>query len=218
MQELEATHGQYVFPREPGEAVCLVSNNCYGGAWYKAQKREYNTPFIGCFLFAPCYLKLLENFHEIMSMPVVTGWSTDDSKYKKRVSFPYPILTLGGVAEVHFLHESGGVEAALGKWKRRKARMTSNLVFKMCDHGASKAKAGTGAFDALAQRFFALPEQWPKYLFVGGGRGHKYRALSGATKIVECGKEYPNEAPDGLKLERHLGMADSIDEARVGRR
>jgi uncharacterized protein (DUF1919 family) len=40
----------------------IIANNCFGGQVYKSFGLPYNTPFVGMFLYGPCYLKLLQNF------------------------------------------------------------------------------------------------------------------------------------------------------------
>ena len=40
----------------------IISNNCFGGQAYRSLQLPYNTPFVGLFLYGPCYLKLLQNF------------------------------------------------------------------------------------------------------------------------------------------------------------
>ncbi len=49
---------------------CIITNNCYGLKYYSLRKIQYNTCFIGLFIFAPCYIKLLENFNNIMNLPL----------------------------------------------------------------------------------------------------------------------------------------------------
>ena len=46
------------------KTVTVVSNNCWGGFMYQSCKLQYHTPFIGLFMVAPDYIKLLENFDE----------------------------------------------------------------------------------------------------------------------------------------------------------
>ena len=36
----------------------IITNNCYGTQYYTDENYEYKTPFIGLFLFAPCYINL----------------------------------------------------------------------------------------------------------------------------------------------------------------
>ena len=42
--------------------ICIITNNCYGTKYYHKNKLQYNTPFIGIFLYSDCYIKLLENY------------------------------------------------------------------------------------------------------------------------------------------------------------
>lgn len=46
------------------KSVSIISNNCWGGFMYQSCNLQYNSPFIGLFLFAPDYIKLLENIEE----------------------------------------------------------------------------------------------------------------------------------------------------------
>lgn len=110
----------------------IVSNNCWGGALYRWYKRSYNTPFVGLFLYGPCYMKLLSNFHYYMSL---------DLKFVKSSKYPdrevtYPVALLGDI-EIHFTHYKNEEEAKT-KWERRTKRMLQekkldNYFFKICD-------------------------------------------------------------------------------------
>ena len=42
------------------KTVTILSNNCWGTFMYKYCNLEFNSPFIGLFVFAPDYIKLLE--------------------------------------------------------------------------------------------------------------------------------------------------------------
>ena len=42
--------------------LSIISNNCWGSEYYKEQKIEYNTPFVGLFVEPDDYLALLANF------------------------------------------------------------------------------------------------------------------------------------------------------------
>ncbi len=110
----------------------IISNNCWGGALYQWYKRSYNSPFIGMFIYGPCYLKLLSNFEYYMQQKLqfVTA-----SHYPDRAA-TYPIAKLGDI-EIHFTHYNS-VEEAKTKWERRTARMLSetnidDYYFKICD-------------------------------------------------------------------------------------
>lgn len=110
----------------------IISNNCWGGALYRWYKRGYNSPFVGLFLYGPCYLKLLSNFdyYTKQKLEFVT-----QTKYPDR-PITYPIALLDDI-EIHFTHYETEQEAKT-KWSRRLKRMLSetnkdNYYFKICD-------------------------------------------------------------------------------------
>ncbi|MEM9283825.1 MAG: DUF1919 domain-containing protein [Verrucomicrobiota bacterium] len=112
----------------------LVSNNCWGLECYETLDREYNTPFVGLFIYPADYLKLLENFEEISSETIEFR---DLARYPG-VEAAYPIGVIFEDVEIHFMHYSSAREAE-EKWSRRIARMEASitggaeLLFKMCD-------------------------------------------------------------------------------------
>lgn len=112
----------------------IISNNCWGGFLYQDLGIQYHTPFIGLFIFAPDYIKMLKNLKEYLSADLKFICS-EQSKYKKELdqSFAtYPIGLLNDV-EVHFLHYKNEEEAR-EKWKRRLSRLNwDNLFVKFCD-------------------------------------------------------------------------------------
>lgn len=110
----------------------IISRNCWGGQVYQYLQKPYNTPFVGLFLFGPCYMKLLANFDDYMKsemefIPV--------SKYPESKN-NYPIGLLKDV-EIHFQHYET-IEEAKAKWNRRRDRMLENTnkdnyFFMVCD-------------------------------------------------------------------------------------
>lgn len=112
----------------------IISNNCWGYELYQATGREYNTPFIGLFLFPDCYLRLLENFEDCIAQELQFK---EQSKYYAQKKH-YPIGVLGDDIEIHFLHYSSEAEART-KWSRRVERMQlaraagAELYVKLCD-------------------------------------------------------------------------------------
>lgn len=115
-----------------GKNFIIISNNCWGGQVYQWHNRQYNTPFVGLFLYGPCYLKLLKNFNYYM---------TQELKFINKSIYPnrpktYPIGQLNDI-EIHFTHYKTE-EEALEKWNKRTARMLKetdldNYYFKICD-------------------------------------------------------------------------------------
>lgn len=110
----------------------IISRNCWGGQVYQSLGLPYNTPFVGLFIFGPCYMKILGNFDVYMQEPLKF---TEKSKYSD-VIYDYPIGLLGD-AEIHFQHFATELEAE-EKWNRRRDRMLSvtdknSYLFTICD-------------------------------------------------------------------------------------
>ena len=117
----------------------IISNNCWGYELYEVLGREYNTPFVGLFLFPECYLSFLENFETCINSEIKI---TKTSKYRSTAA-NYPIGVLSGGIEVHFFHYTSQ-EEAVSKWNRRMARLKnakeSGVPFfvKFCDRDGCK--------------------------------------------------------------------------------
>jgi len=109
----------------------LISRNCWGGQVYQWLNLPYNTPFVGLFLFGPCYMKLLRDFDRYMQMELDF---IKTSKYPDAYN-NHPIGVLGDI-EIHFQHYKSIAEAK-EKWQRRKQRMLAhkkeNYFFSICD-------------------------------------------------------------------------------------
>ena len=119
----------------------IISNNCWGFECYKTLNREYNTPFVGLYLYPLDYLKLLKNFERLRGAALSF---VGQSRHLGRAT-TYPIGVVFDDVEIHFMH-FGGVEEAREKWTRRLARMTKSLsegagpIFKMCDRDGCATK------------------------------------------------------------------------------
>ncbi len=110
----------------------IVANNCWGGEVYNWFNRPYNSPFVGLFIYGPCYLKLLSNFHSYMFQEL--KFKTNSNYISNDLNYPIGILN---DVEIHFLHYKTK-EEALSKWNRRTKRMfeitdLNNYFFKNCD-------------------------------------------------------------------------------------
>jgi uncharacterized protein (DUF1919 family) len=118
----------------------IVSNNCWGAEIYRELSLQYQTPFVGLAIFAPCYIKLLKNLEAYMSKPLTF---TYNSRYSSETdngntsNYSYPIGLLGGDIEIHFYHYKTP-DDAYEKWTRRSSRVDwddpNSLFFKFCDH------------------------------------------------------------------------------------
>jgi uncharacterized protein (DUF1919 family) len=110
--------------------------NCWGSTIYRELKRQYNTPFVGLYFFAPCYIQLLKKLPHYMDADLTFA---ANSKYpfanqlRQLRSNYYPIGILGGDVEIHFLHFNNH-EQAREKWHVRRKRMNmDNLFFQFSD-------------------------------------------------------------------------------------
>jgi uncharacterized protein (DUF1919 family) len=171
---------------------CIISNNCYGLNYYKKNKYEYNTPFVGLFLYSPDYIRLLENFEHYMAIEPVP---LPNSRSKYNPSSKYPIGIIDNAIEIHFLHDTS-IDIALEKWNRRKARMPTQMnhyLFKLCDRDQFNEEIGL--------RFCQLPFQH-KVMFISQCY-HKHFMSNTSTRIIEIPMK---ETPTGDLLERMVDL------------
>lgn len=112
----------------------IISNNCWGFECYKTLNREYNTPFVGLFVYPADYLKLVKKIELVSSEPLRF---LNSSRYQEN-KLDYPVGVILDDVEIHFLHFNDEDEARK-KWKRRVDRMEESLargaelIFKFCD-------------------------------------------------------------------------------------
>jgi len=147
----ELTYRFFLQKKLKNKDFTIISNNCWGGGVYEDLNLPYNSPFVGLFIMAPDYIKLLKDLRTYMSMTLTF---TDISKYKRinqersQQHGLYPIGVLNDI-EIYFMHYKSK-EEAFEKWERRKARMNwDNLFIKLCDNDFSTHD--------LAKEFDKLP-------------------------------------------------------------
>jgi len=119
----------------------IISNNCWGGEVYRALNLPYKTPFIGLFLFAPCYVRLLINLQEYLNSNLnftkVSQYKFANQQREQGTWNFYPIGLLDDEIEIHFMHYFSKSEAR-EKWFRRLERIDwkpENIFLKFCDRG-----------------------------------------------------------------------------------
>jgi uncharacterized protein (DUF1919 family) len=119
----------------------IISNNCWGSEVYRDLGLPYQTPFVGLFLFAPCYIQLLNNLKFYLegelNFKEFSRYELANQKREKGIWALYPIGLLGDDVEIHFMHYSSDSEAR-EKWFRRLKRIhwdTENIFLKFCDRG-----------------------------------------------------------------------------------
>lgn len=105
----------------------IISNDCWGAQVYQELDLPYRTPFVGTFLMAPCYLKLLQDLPGYLRSPLhftpKSRYEFTDCDYllKRSERHAYPIGLLKDDVEVHFVHYASEQEARK-KWNRRLQR------------------------------------------------------------------------------------------------
>lgn len=157
----------------------IISDNCWGGQIYQELGIQYNTPFVGLFVYSPDYLKLLENLEYYLNLDLKF---TNESKYGK---FTYPIGMLEDI-EIHFLHYSSESDA-YEKWTKRKKRINFNNLFVKMNDADLCTDELMYKFDTLEYNkvFFSSQnnkklkslvffENLKKYPYIKNGRDMKY--------------------------------------------
>lgn len=133
-----------------GEKFTIISNDCWGGAVYAQLGLMYQSPFVGVRIFAPCYIRLLQNLEQITNGSLEF---IDHSRYpfanQQRAASPYPLARLNGSIEIHFVHEPGR-EEALANWQRRMGRMKwDNLFYKFSEDPWACKREHLEAFERM---------------------------------------------------------------------
>lgn len=130
--------------------ITIISNNCWGGFMYQSCKLQYNSPFVGLYMYAPEYILLLEDLEKNLQQHLhfITN---EESKYKDVLPQKYIIGVLGDTGiEIVFMHYHDQKEI-LTKWKRRLSRIHwNNMIVKFSD-------TDYGCTDELIERFDQLP-------------------------------------------------------------
>lgn len=163
----------------------IISNNCWGAELYKRLGLQYNTPFVGLFIFGPDYLQLLSKLDYYLDQPLSflkeSRWMEDQSDY--------PIGNLAGI-EIHFVHYQDEKEA-LEKWTRRVDRLKKvvdrdRFFLKICDRDQVNTE--------LIAQFHALPYKHKVSFGIKDAKqAHHY-------KIEE--HDHHQTVPDGVVLYR----------------
>ena len=80
----------------------IIANNCWGSRIYQELGFKYNTPFVGLFFVAPCYIRLLGNLDYYLASDLQF---VNQSKYRIfQKTKDYPIGLIGKDVEIHFRH------------------------------------------------------------------------------------------------------------------
>jgi uncharacterized protein (DUF1919 family) len=114
----------------------IVSDNDWGKKVYDDLGMEYQSPFIGMYIFAPDYIELVSNFEHYMKSPLKF---TLHSKYDG-IKEIYPIGLLDHKVEIHF-YSYKYKQTALEDWNERVKRINwEQLFFKFSDQYQCRAE------------------------------------------------------------------------------
>ena len=151
---------KYLRYRNNNKKFTIISNNCWAGGVYEDLQLPYQTPTVGLFFYAPCYIKFVRDLKQYMELDFT--FFKDESMYSEANTFRkdrnwyYPIGVLGDI-EIHFMHYKTE-EECISKWNRRKTRINwDQLYVKMCDRDLCNSE--------IRDQFLALP--FPKKVFFG---------------------------------------------------
>ncbi len=170
------------------KSFVIISDNCWGGTLYQWYKREYNSPFIGLFVYGPCYIKLLTSLDHYLKQELKF---IESSKYPYRDK-TYPIALLDDI-EIHFTHYKSESEAK-DKWVRRTDRMLSepnldNYFFEISD-----------CYRATKEHFIAFHNLPYKNKISFAISDYPDLKNKNHIKIYESHKKKKNSVPNGKKL------------------
>lgn len=119
----------------------VISDDCWGAEVYRNFNLTYRTPFVGLFVMAPCFIKMLHNLEFYISSELTF---TKESKYEDRNTDRknkgkfYPIGLLNNEVEIHFLHYDSE-KSAEESWTRRCNRINWQNLFIKFDSGKNQS-------------------------------------------------------------------------------
>lgn len=130
----------------------IVANNCWGGIVCDDVGVQYRSPFVNMFMYADCYLKMLEDLNHYLSSEL--KFANTSSYFDQLPAYPVGLLR---DAEIHFIHYKTNEEAADG-WQRRKMRINPDRLMVVLSERDGCSESHIKRFDALPYReklFFA---------------------------------------------------------------
>lgn len=114
--------------------ITIISNNCWGGIFYRNNNLEYCSPTLGMFFMADEYIKFIYEMKKYIESEI-EFISVDQSRYcqyLKMIKYDGLVAQILDL-EICFLHYDSEEEAK-EKWNRRKERINwDNILFKFND-------------------------------------------------------------------------------------
>lgn len=115
--------------------ITIISNNCWGGIFYRNHNLEYLSPTLGLFFIGDEYIKFIYNIKHYIDYNTINFITIDESQYSdylKKIKYSGLIGKIDDL-EICFLHYDTQAEA-IEKWNRRKKRINwDNIIYKFND-------------------------------------------------------------------------------------
>lgn len=105
--------------------VSIVSDDCWGGQYYKQANIHYLTPTVGLWVDPKHYLDYIENFEELHKKPTFSEQTYDKN---------YPVGSLSETVDIYFMHYQT-FDQAIETYLRRYKRVNHNKLFFKIDFG-----------------------------------------------------------------------------------
>lgn len=112
----------------------IISNNCFGGNFYRKNAMPYLTPTCGLFFMGEEYIKFIYDLDKYLNGSLIEI-SIEKSKYRDYLKMIQYDGVLGKIddLEICFLHYKDFKEAS-EKWNRRKERINKDkIIYKFND-------------------------------------------------------------------------------------
>ena len=118
--------------------VSIISDDCWGGQYYRVLGIPYLTPTVGCWIEPDHYLDFVLTVLSVAKLEAAVAKDTKD----------YPVLSVG-LSRLHFIHDTNTGEA-LDKFARRVQRINRRKLFVKVDFGKYYSPAEVERWNALA--------------------------------------------------------------------
>ena len=191
MNVYKKTIGRMNYYRIKNKEITIISNNCWGGIFYRNNNLKYFSPTLGMFFIAEEYIKFIYNLKYYIKNDL-SFINIEESKYKdylKKIKYSGLIGKIADL-EICFLHYDNEEEAKT-KWNRRKERINWNkIIFKfndqnMCTYKELKA---FNDFDAKNKICFTAK----KYDDIDSIQIKKYEKYDYVLDDIKSYKKYIN--------------------------
>ena len=130
----------------------IISSNCFAGRIMQDVGMEYNTPTLGLWFMPDDFPKFCSKLEYYLNCDIVEKEHSKNQlgEYKRthRLKHPYPVGSLGGDVEIHFLHYYTFDEAAT-KFKRRANRVATDNMIMIAMEQNGCTEEDVKAFDAI---------------------------------------------------------------------